>query len=113
MRKAVFQNWMALDIITPLKGGTCAIIQNIVARNWYIVFIKSHKNPTECSEGSEPQSKKLHKSVLLVGKKKTQKSYFFLESLSWSVFSLAITYITAVVSASSAARMPSNEMPPC
>lgn len=33
MRKAVFQNWMALDIITPLKGGTCAIIQNIVAHN--------------------------------------------------------------------------------
>lgn len=43
MRKAVFQNWMALDIITPLKGGTCAIIQNIVAHNWHIVFIKSHK----------------------------------------------------------------------
>lgn len=33
MRKAVFQNCMALDIITPLKGGTRAIIQNIVAHN--------------------------------------------------------------------------------
>ena len=67
MRKAVFQNWMALDIITPLKGGTRAIIQNIVAHNWYIVFVKSHKNTSECSEGSEPQSKRIHKSVLLVG----------------------------------------------
>ena len=77
MRKAVFQNWMALDIITPLKGDTCAIIQNIVACNWYIIFIKSHKNPSECSEGSEPQSKRLHKSVLLLGEKKNTKKLLF------------------------------------
>ena len=109
MRKAVFQNWMVLDIITPLKGGTRAIIQNIVAHNWYIVFVKSHKNTSECSEGSEPQSKRIHKSVLLVGAGRKK-----LLSLGIIILICVFSrYITAVASASSAARMPLNEIPPC
>ena len=39
-------------------------------------------------------------------------SYLFWELLSWSVFSLVCASVAAMASASSAARPPSNELPP-
>ena len=41
-----------------------------------------------------------------------KNSYLFWELLSWSVFSLVCASIAAMASASSAARPPSNELPP-
>lgn len=111
---------MALDIITALQGGTCAIIQTECC-----VFIPDESaNVSSLLNCIRIQSNALSDPTLSLGDLINQwlelwsswwkkKLSLILGIIILSCIFLAFAHITALVSDSSAVRLPQNELPPC
>lgn len=119
VRKAILQKRMALDVIAASQGGTCAVIQTgccvfIPDESANVSSLLNHvRTQVIALSDQTPSLGRLTNQWFRSWDSQWKKIITYFGNHFPDLFSPACASMAAVASASSAARQPPNEPPPC